>query len=93
MTWTGVAKGAVLGALALVLTLDASVQEFVDLIALSDDARRERFGLPKSCTPIISAIKSAAPNESRLLVVIDCGTATTEPSPSASVKPTSWKHE
>lgn len=83
----GVARGVVVGALALVLTLDASVQEFAELISLSDDARRERFRLPPACTPIISAVKSAAPNSSRLTVVVDCSPP---PAPPSSVKPTSW---
>jgi len=34
-TALGVAKGMAIGALALVLTLDASVQEFVELIAFA----------------------------------------------------------
>ena len=62
----GVAKGVAVGALALVLTLDASVQEFAELVSMPDDARRERFHLPSACTPIVSAVKPAGPNSSRL---------------------------
>jgi len=35
-----VANGVAVGVLALVLTLDASVQEFAELVSLSDEARR-----------------------------------------------------
>jgi len=45
--------------LALVLTVDASVQEFAELVSLADHARRERFQLPSACTPIVSAVKPA----------------------------------
>ena len=87
-TAIGVAKGMAIGALALVLTLDASVQEFVELIALSDDARRERFDLPSSCIPIISAVRAAAPSASRLVVFVDCTALTT--GSSSPIESTSW---
>jgi len=51
-----VAKGFAIGVVALALTLDASVQEFAELISLSDEARRERFHLPRACTPIIGGV-------------------------------------
>jgi hypothetical protein len=91
MTWIGVAKGVVVGALALVLTLEASVQEFAELISLSDDARRERFRLPSACSPIISAVKPAAPNASRLTVFVDC--LAPPPVSSWSIEPTSRRNE
>lgn len=81
------AKAVFIG--ALVLTLDASIQEFAELVSLSDDARRERFHLPPACTPIISAVKPAAPNASRLTVFVDCGVQTTVPS--SPIEPTSWR--
>ena len=73
----GVAKGVSVGALALVLTVDASVQEFAELVTLSDEARRERFHLPPACTPIIGAVKPAGPNSSRLTVFVECSARTT----------------
>ena len=85
----GVAKGVALGALALVLTLDASVQEFAEIVSLSDEARRERFHLPPACTPIVSAMKPAAPNSSRLTIFVDCSTWTT--APSSPIEPASWR--
>ncbi len=91
MTVIGVAKGVVVGGLALVLTLDASVQELAELISLSDDARRERFRLPPACTPIISAVKPAAPNASRLTVLVDCSAPPTMPS--SPIKPASWRNQ
>ena len=91
MTVIGVAKGVVVGGLALVLTLDASVQEFAELISLSDDARRERFRLPPACTPIISAVKPAAPNARRLTVFVDCSASPTVPS--SPIKPVSWRNQ
>ena len=91
MTVIGVAKGVVVGGLALVLTLDASVQELAELISLSDDARRERFRLPPACTPIISAVKPAAPNASRLTVLVDCSAPPSVPS--SPIKPASWRNE
>lgn len=76
----GVAKGVTVGALALVLTLDASVQEFAELVSLPDDARRERFHLPPARTPIIGAVKPEVPNSSRVTVIVDCGAETIAPS-------------
>ncbi len=84
---SGVARGVAVGALAIVLALDASMQEFAELVSLSDDARRERFHLPPACTPIIGAVKPAVPNSSRLIVVVGCSAPTT---PSSPIKPTSW---
>jgi len=75
-----VAKGFAIGVLALALTLDASVQEFAELVSLSDEARRERFHLPPACTPIIGAVKPAGPNSSRVTVIVDCGVETIAPS-------------
>ena len=84
----GVAKGITLGALALVLTLDASVQEFAELVSLPDDERRERFHLSSTCTPIVSAVKREDPNSTRLTVFVECsaGTAAT----SSLIEPASW---
>ena len=87
MTAIKIAKGVVIGALAL--TLDASIQEFAELISLSDDARRERFHLPPACTPIISAVKPAAPNAGHLVVFVDCSVATTVLS--SPIEPTFWR--
>lgn len=75
-----VAKAVAVGVLALVLTLDASVQEFAELVSLSDEARRDRFHLPPACTPIIGALKPAAPNSSRVTVFVDCSVGTIAPS-------------
>jgi len=91
MTVIGVATGVVVGGLALILTLDASVQEFTELVSLSDEARRERFRLPPACTPIISAVKPGAPNASRLTVFVDCGAPPTVSS--SPIKPASWRNE
>jgi hypothetical protein len=71
------AKGLAVGVLGLVLTLDASVQEFAELVSLSDEARRERFNLPPACTPIIGAVKPAGQTSSRLTVFVDCSGGTT----------------
>jgi hypothetical protein len=84
-----VAKGVAIGALALALTLDASVQEFVELVALSDEARRERFHLPPACTPIIGAVKPADPSSSRVTVIVDCGVGTI--APSSPIEPASLR--
>jgi hypothetical protein len=88
---SGVARGVAVGALAVVLTLDASIQEFAELVSLSDDARRERFHLPPACAPIISAVKPAVPNSSRLTVFVECSTPTT--APPSPIEPTSWTNE
>ena len=85
----GVAKGVSVGALALVLTLDASVQEFAELVSLPDDARRERFQLPPACTPILSAVKPAGSNSSRLTVFVDCSAGTM--APSSPIEPAFWR--
>ena len=84
-----VATGVAVGVLALVLTLDASVQEFAELVSLPDDARRERFQLPSACTPIVSAVKPAGPNSSRLTVFVDCSAGTT--APSSPIEPAFWR--
>lgn len=83
------AKAVIVG--ALVLTLDASIQEFAELVSMSDTARRERFHLPPACTPIISAVKPLAPNARRLLVFVDCRAPT--PVPSSPIEPTSWRDQ
>ncbi len=56
----------------LLLALDVSFVEFVEVQALSDDARRARFRLPKNCSPSVTAVKPANENSARLLVLIDC---------------------
>ena len=91
MTVIRVANGVVVGGLALILTLDASVQEFTELVSLSDEARRERFRLPQACTPVISAVKPAAPNANRLTVFVNCSAPLTVPS--SPIKPASWRTE
>lgn len=83
----GLAKAVIVG--ALLLTLDASIQEFAELVSLSASARRERFHLPPACTPVISAVRPAAPNASRLVVFVDCGATPTVPS--SPIEPTSWR--
>jgi hypothetical protein len=88
-TFGSVVKGCAVGALALVLILDASVQEFAELVSLSSNARRERFNLPAACTPTVSAVKSTGPSSSRLTVFVDCGAGTARDSQSGD--PVSWK--
>jgi hypothetical protein len=78
---TRVAKGLAVSVLALVLTLDASIQEFAELVSLSDEARRERFHLSPACTPIIGAVMPAIPNSSRVTVFVNCSGEPTAPSP------------
>ena len=84
-----VAKGVAVGVLALVLTLEASVQEFAELVSLSDEERRERFHLPPTCTPIIGAVKPAGSNSSRLTVIVDCRVETI--APSSPIEPASLR--
>jgi hypothetical protein len=84
-----VAKGFAVGVLGLVLTLDASVQEFAELVSLSDEARRERFQLPPACTPIIGAVKPTGQTSSRLTVFVDCTTRTI--APSSPIEPASLR--
>ncbi len=88
MTWLRIAEGVIVGALALVLTLDASVQEFAELIALSEDARRARFDLPADCTPVISAVRSPSRHASRLTVFVRCAPAA---APASAVEPATWR--
>lgn len=89
MTWLRIAEGVIVGALALVLTLDASVQEFAEIIALSEDARRARFDLPPDCTPVISAVRSRSPHTSRLTVFVRCSAPAA--APASAVEPATWK--
>jgi hypothetical protein len=84
-----VTKGLAVGVLALVLTLDASVQEFAELVSLSDEARRERFHLPPACMPIIGAVKPAVPNSSRLTIFVNCSDETI--APSSPIEPASLR--
>ncbi len=58
--------------LLLVLTLEMSVSEFVEVHSLSDDARRARFNLTEQCVPLLRAMKPAVANSSRVIVLIDC---------------------
>lgn len=73
----------------LVLTLDASIQEFAELVSLSDDARRERFHLPPACAPVIGAVRGAARNSGRLTVFVECSAPPA--AASSSIAPTSWR--
>ncbi|PYN38789.1 MAG: hypothetical protein DME01_00475 [Candidatus Rokuibacteriota bacterium] len=84
-----VANGVAVGVLALVLTLDASVQEFAELVSLSDEARRERLNLPSACAPIVSAVKPAGSNSSRLTVFVECSAETT--ATSSPIEPASFR--
>jgi hypothetical protein len=86
-----VAQGLAVGILALILTLDASVQEFAELVSLPDDARRERFHLPLACTPIVSAVKPTGGNSTRLTVFVDCRDGTT--ATSSPIEPVFWRHK
>ena len=79
--------GSAVGVLALVL--DASVQDFAELVSLPDDARRERFHLPPACTPIVSAVKPTGANSSRLTVFVDCSDGTT--ATSSPIEPAFWR--
>jgi hypothetical protein len=84
-----VAKGVAVGTLALVVTLDASVQELAEVASLSDEARRERFHLPPACAPIVSAVKPASPNSSRLTVFVECSAGTS--ATSSPIEPAFWR--
>jgi hypothetical protein len=56
----------------VVLTLEMSVAEFADVQILTDDARRARVNLPKSCVRGLTALKPAVASSSGLIVLIDC---------------------
>jgi len=84
----GDAKSVAVGVVAILLTLEASVQEFAELVSLSDDARRERWNLSPACTPIVSAVKAAQPHSRRLTVFVECAPWT--PGTSSPIEPSSW---
>jgi len=86
---TRVVTGVAVGVLSIVLTLDASVEEFTELVSLSDDARRERFNLAPGCMPIVSAVKAAASTSRRLIIFVDCRPRT--PEPSSPIDSSSWR--
>jgi hypothetical protein len=84
---TRVTTSVAVGVLAIVLTLDASMEEFTELVSLSDDARRERFNLAPACLPIVSAVKAAESGPGRVTVFVDCRAWTPQPS---AIEPSSW---
>lgn len=66
----GRSAGGVVGSLLLVL-IELSSPEFVELRDLSHEARRSRFQLPRDCEPSITAM-TVAGHSNRVLVLIDC---------------------
>lgn len=61
----------VLGLLAFMVSLDISVDEFIELLTLTAPAVRSRYQLPGACDPQVSAIRTD-PAETRLRVQIAC---------------------
>jgi len=54
------------------LAIEVSMPEFVELQALDDSGRRERFGLPAACTPGMTAMMVRTPAMTRMIMVITC---------------------
>ena len=54
------------------VAIEVSLPEFVELQALDDSARRERFGLPGACTPGMTAMMVRTPTMTRIIMVIRC---------------------
>ena len=55
----------------LLVVIELSTPEFVELRNLSPEALRSRFQLPRDCEPSITAM-TVAGNSNRFLVLIDC---------------------
>lgn len=47
----------VLGTLVLILSAEMSAGDFVAVQRLTDRQRREHFGLPETCTPVILGLR------------------------------------
>ena len=54
------------------LTLDVSMQEFVELQRLDDNGRRLLLGLPGHCNPGITAMMAPTSTVRRLVALITC---------------------
>ncbi len=66
-----VAKAAVF-TMMLAVTLDMSADEFATLQRLSGKERRERLGMPDTCSPGLTAIKQAPATSGHVTVVVTC---------------------
>jgi hypothetical protein len=55
--------------LALALVVEMTVTEFLSVQELSDRRRRERFALPYTCKPVITAARAV---RGRVHVVVTC---------------------
>ena len=57
----------------LTLALEIPVTEFLELQALSAEARRTRLNLPETCVPAMTAVSDAPGRASaRLLILVTC---------------------
>ncbi len=76
----------------LLLTIEVSQVEFLDLQTLSPSALRARFRLPGNCQPLLSA--AADPSRiGRLIVQVDCRAKSPASIPSAPVYMPSHAHD
>ncbi len=67
----GVHRWRVFLALALSLTLDLSMEEFIEVTGMDTPTLQGRFHLPHNCEPRLSAIQ-VDPTQRRLRVFIQC---------------------
>jgi hypothetical protein len=60
------------------VTMSVDIPEFVQIVRLSDQELRARFGLPAQCAPVVSAIRTP---RAKVRVVISCGAESAAASP------------
>lgn len=58
--------------LVLALSVEMSAADFVALQRLPDEGRRDRLGMPATCAPGLTALKTDRAGADRLMVLVDC---------------------
>ena len=61
-----------LAPLVLALTIEMSAADFATLQRLPDEGRRDRLGMPATCAPGLTALKTERGGADRLMVLVDC---------------------
>jgi hypothetical protein len=68
--------------MVIALMLDMSAAEFAALQPLPSQERRDRLGMPATCSPGLTAMKGAVATSAHLAVLVTCKTVPrTEPAP------------
>ncbi len=61
-----------LAPLVLALSVEMSAADFATLQRLPEEGRRDRLGMPATCAPGLTALKTDRAGADRLMVLVDC---------------------